>query len=96
VLTFYPEFGAESIVDTEIIFCLNCSNSIKVWTFVCIVVHDHLSYAKKYIKLSILCRGGSRGSEREGGGGLCGLKSPHPLLHYWSFLGNMLKILILA
>ena len=35
MLTFYPEFEAESIVDNEIIFCLDCSNSMKVLTLVC-------------------------------------------------------------
>ena len=30
MLTFYPEFEAESIVDNEIILCLDCSNSMKV------------------------------------------------------------------
>jgi len=34
LLTFYPEFEAKSIVDNEIIFCLDCSNSLKVWMFV--------------------------------------------------------------
>ena len=30
MLTFYPEFEADSIVDNEIILCLDCSNSMKV------------------------------------------------------------------
>ncbi|XP_065907778.1 protein mono-ADP-ribosyltransferase PARP4-like isoform X3 [Dysidea avara] len=34
MLTFYPEFEAESIVDNEIIFCLDCSNSMKGETLV--------------------------------------------------------------
>jgi len=34
MLTFYPEFEAESIVDNETIFCLDCSNSMKVQAFV--------------------------------------------------------------
>ena len=32
MLTFYPEFEADSIVDNEIILCLDCSNSMKVST----------------------------------------------------------------
>ena len=32
MLTFYPEFEADSIVDNEIILCLNCYNSMKVST----------------------------------------------------------------
>ena len=32
MLTFYPEFEADSIVDNEIILCLDCSNSMKVIT----------------------------------------------------------------
>ena len=30
MLTFYPEFEADCIVDNEIILCLDCSNSMKV------------------------------------------------------------------
>ena len=43
MLTFYPEFEADSIVDNEIILCLDCSNSMKVNIHVSILLEPVLA-----------------------------------------------------
>ena len=46
MLTFYPEFEADCIVDNEIILCLDCSNSMKV-NITC----EHLAGMYAYISM---------------------------------------------
>ena len=58
MLTFYPEFEADCIVDNEIILCLDCSNSMKVnitCKYFTVSIGSYVSLSNSAIVPTVIC-----------------------------------------